>query len=261
MADESTGATTRIELPFPEETPRRLRVTLGPGKLTVRPGAPEPWVTGTSRGDDGRSLPKIEHDDAATTISQRGGGSFRLRRGLSPHLELALGTAHPYALVLEGGASDTDCDLGGLPLESMIGEFGAGRVKIDASSPNPEPMKKLAIQAGATHLTLSNAANFNAGEISIEGGAAAFQIDFGGEFRRDCHARITTGVASLSITIPRGMAAKVNADTTLGSLSIGDGFMTRSGAYWTEAAVLGDTPVLTLEASSSLGSLNIHIGD
>ncbi len=235
-------------------------MSIGPGKLSVRPGEPEPWVAGRVRGDDERATPRIETDGGTATLTQRG-GSFRLSRGITPSLELALGSAHPYELAIEGGANDIACDLGGLPLEAFSGEFGAGRIRIDASSPNPVEMARFSIQTGATDLALSNLANFNAASVEIEGGAASMKIDFGGSLQRSCHARISTGVASLTISIPRSLAARVNAKTTLGSLSIGDGFMTRSGGYWTEAAVVGEGPLLTIEANSSLGSLKVLISD
>ena len=259
MASESSDAWTRLELPFPNETPRHLRISIGPGKLNLRPGNPEPWVTGNARDDESAST-RMQSIGGSATVTQKG-GSFRIRRGIMPNLDLALGTAHPYSLSLEGGANDIICDLGGLPLEALTGDFGAGRIKIDASKPNPVPMKRLTISTGATNLTLSNLANFNADEIQIDGGAAAFHIDFGGELQRNCAAKLTTGVASLSITLPKGLAAKISATTTLGSLSIGDGFITKAGGYWTEPALLGQGPVLTLNASSSLGSLKIHIED
>jgi hypothetical protein len=259
LANESSDAWTRLELPFPNETPRHLRISIGPGKLNLRPGDPEPWVAGSARDDDAAST-RIETIRGTATVTQKG-GSFRIRQGIVPNLDLALGTAYPYSLHLEGGANDIVCDLGGLPLDELTGDFGAGRIKIDASQPNPVPMRRLTINTGATKLNLSNLANLNAEEIQIEGGAAAFHIDFGGELRRNCTARITTGVASLEITLPKSLAARISASTTLGSLSIGDGFITKAGGYWTEAAVRGDVPVLNLKASSSLGSLTIRIAE
>ena len=260
MGDTIPGLKGQIEIGFPEETPRRLRVSIGPGMLRIRPGASEPWVTGSYYDVGGIAQPRVETDAGSTHISQKG-GTLRLSRGVTPNLVLALGTAHPYALTLDGGANDIRCDLGGLPLTALTGQFGAGRIRIDASSPNPAQMERLQISTGATDLTMSNLANFNAADIVIDGGAAAFHLDFGGILQRDCRARISTGVASLTITLPRGLAARVKANTSLGSISIGDGFITRSGGYWTEAALQEGGPVLTLEANASLGSLKVRIGE
>jgi hypothetical protein len=86
-------------------------------------------------------------------------------------------------------------------------------------------------------------------------------VEGGGQLQRDCQARISTGVASLTITLPLGLAARIKANTALGSINIGDGFITRSGGYWTEAALKEEVPVLTLEANASLGSLKVRIGE
>lgn len=259
MDSSIAGLKGQIEIGFPEETPRHLRVSIGPGVLKIRPGEREPWVTGTYYDVGGIAKPRVEAEGGFTHISQKG-GTLRLGRGVTPNLELALGTAHPYALTLDGGANDIRCDLGGLPLTALAGQFGAGRIRIDASTPNPVEMERLQISTGATDLTVSNLANFNAAEIVIEGGAAAFHLDFGGQLQRDCHARISTGVASLTVTLPRGLAARIKANTALGSIHIGDGFITRSGGYWTEAALQEDgRPVLHLEANASLGSLKVRV--
>ncbi len=258
MDDTRSALKNQIEIGFPEESPRQLRVSVGPGRLKIGPGEPEPWVAGAFYDVGGILQPRVESEGGMVHISQKG-GTVRLRGGITPSLELALGTGQPYALTLDGGANDIRCDLGGLPLTNFSGQFGAGRIRIDASTPNPVPMERLQISTGATDLTVSNLANFNASEIVIEGGAAAFHLNFGGRLQRDCHARISTGVASLTITIPRGLAARIQASTALGSLSIGDGFLTRAGGYWTEAALQEGAPVLHLEASASLGSLKIRV--
>lgn len=258
MDSSTIGLKGQIEIGFPEETPRHLRVSIGPGMLKVGPGASEPWVTGSYYDVGGIAKPRVETEHGSTHISQKG-GTLRLARGVTPNLDLVLGTAHPYALTIDGGANDIRCDLGGLPLTALSGQFGAGRIRIDASAPNPVQMKRLQISTGATDLTVSNLANFNASEIVIDGGAAAFHLDFGGHLQRDCHARISTGVASLTVTIPRGLAARIKAHTALGSIHIGDGFITRSGGYWTEAALQEHVPVLYLEANASLGSVKVRV--
>ena len=45
----------------------------------------------------------------------------------------------------------------------------------------------------------------------------------------------------------------------LGGLNIGDGFTKKDGAFWTEAAIKGQTPLLTIDANISLGGLTIKI--
>jgi hypothetical protein len=50
----------------------------------------------------------------------------------------------------------------------------------------------------------------------------------------------------------------VTAETTLGSVDVGDGFTKSEGAFSTEAALRGDGPVLRIRAGVRLGSLQLR---
>ena len=60
-------------------------------------------------------------------------------------------------------------------------------------------------------------ANANVAQVSVEGGAAAYVFDFGGNLRRDVAFKLTAGMSSVEIRIPTGTAAKVTTETVLGS--------------------------------------------
>jgi hypothetical protein len=60
------------------------------------------------------------------------------------------------------------------------------------------------------------------------------------------------------ISVPADSAARIVAETALGGLDLGDGFTKRQGAFWTEGAVAGRTPSLDVEASVSVGSLELR---
>jgi hypothetical protein len=51
----------------------------------------------------------------------------------------------------------------------------------------------------------------------------------------------------------------VAAECALGHLEIGDGLTKREGLLWTEAAVAGKTPVLTIQANVTMGGLKISV--
>ncbi len=54
--------------------------------------------------------------------------------------------------------------------------------------------------------------------------------------------------------MPASTAASVVAETTLGSVEVGDGFAKREGASLTEGAVGGGTAVLEIRAGVRLGA-------
>jgi hypothetical protein len=253
-----TETTTNITLPFPEAADRSLRIAVGACKLKVSPGAAEPWVAGTYV-DQSNSLPPL---------IQQEGGEARIMQNYqafnpfgfftsTPRIDLALGTAQPYALGVELGASDNTLDLGGLPLTRLSIKQGAGKVDVNFSAANPQPMSLLRIEAGATALEMRNLANANFTDMILEGGAAGYKFDFGGTLQRDAHVRLTTGMSGVEISVPATTAVKIKAGIVMGGLNIGDGFTKKEGAFWTEAAVKGQTPVLTIEANISLGGLTI----
>ena len=76
--------------------------------------------------------------------------------------------------------------------------------------------------------------------------------------------RLASGelIAAYALTEPQSgsdaLAAKITTHTSLGDLNVGDGFTTREGGFWTRAALDGAGPVLTLEASSAVGSLKLR---
>lgn len=257
MADDHT---TEINVPYPEASDLHLKISVGACRLKVMPGDGETWVTGTYRHPSGMLPPRILTEGGTVRITQKHdvadlGGLF----SGTPRYELSLGKARPYMLTLEVGASESTFDLGGLPLSHLVVRQGAGKMNFDFSAPNPHEMSLLDVDAGAVSLEMKNLANANFSEMRANGGAAAYRFDFGGALQRDAQVKITTGVSSVDIRVPSSTAAKIASQSVLGSLDIGDGFTKKEGAFWTEAAIAGKTPVLTIRASISVGSLLIRV--
>jgi hypothetical protein len=246
-----------IKVAFPEAPSYELRMSIGPGSLKLVPNAGGPWVEGVYRDPSGSIPSRVSLSGGSLHISQERKRLRSLRR--SPEFDLRVGDAHPFSVDIDGGASSLDCDFGGLPITSFVSQLGAGKIRYRASAPNPESMDLLKISAGAADFTITGLANFNAGRVEIDGGAASLRIDFSGTLRRDCFAKISTGVASVEIDIPHGVAAQITTQTALGHREIGDGFVTRAGGFWTEEALREQTPLLTIEASANLGSLKLRL--
>jgi hypothetical protein len=255
MADN----TTQINVAYPEAADKHLKISLGACRLTVKPGDGEAWVTGTYQDPPSGSLPsKIDRQGSTVHITQDYHSIYPFGLfGKYPRIDLALGKAQPYVLTLELGASDNNFDLGGAPLTRLAVKQGAGKAEFDFSAPNPQPMSLLKVEAGAVGLEMKNLANANFAEMSIDGGAAGYKFDFGGTLQRDAHVKLTAGVTGVEIVVPATTAAKITTETVMGGLNIGDGFTKKDGAFWTEAALKGQTPVLTMEANVSLGGLTI----
>jgi hypothetical protein len=229
--------------------------------MRIAPGDQKTLVSGTY-SDPTRSVPvKIveEGDTIRITQEQRWSEILGWFSGI-PEFDLTLGTRLPYQLLLEAGASEHKLDLGGLPLNRLEVKHGAGKMDIDFSSPNPEPMSILNLGAGAGSIDVRNLANANFDEMILEGGAASYKVHFGGELQRDGHVRISTGVSSVDLTIPSSTAARLYSESVMGSVHVDKSFTKTKGAYWTEAAVAGESPALTVRLTVALGSLNLRQG-
>jgi len=252
--------TQSIEVPFPQSGNPHLKIRVGACRLQIAPGG-EGWVSGTYQDPTGTVRAKVEQEGESVRITQElGAGPWgNLWRGAVPRFNLKLGHAKTYLMSLETGASDVGLDLGGLPITRLVLKQGAGRATLDFSAANPEPMSLLDVRAGAVALELKNLCNANFGEMRVEGGAASYRFDFSGSLRRDAQVQINTGMSAVEIKLPASIAARVAAECALGHLEIGDGLTKREGLLWTEAAVAGKTPVLTIQANVTMGGLKISV--
>ncbi|MHB1133864.1 MAG: DUF4097 family beta strand repeat-containing protein [Chloroflexota bacterium] len=251
---------TPIQVPFPAAESLRLQIGAGACRFEARPGADEPWVAGTYVDPTGARPLRLWQEGGTVRLAE-GHQSFEnvaaLFNGV-PRYDIALGRARPYSLTLETGASEFVADLGGLPLTHLAIKQGAGKYDVDFSAPNPQAMRLLSLGAGAGAIELRHLANANFGELVLEGGVASFQLDFGGELRRDALVRVTAALSSVVVRLPRATAAQVNCTSVVGDLDIGDGFTKRGDTFWNEAALAGGGPVLTVRANVTFGSFQVH---
>jgi hypothetical protein len=249
---------SEIAVPFPDAADLRLRIVLGPCRIRVRPGSGQSWASGTYDDPTGLLPLNVTSDGSHATLSQSTTMSTPSKVTAAPVMELQLGTARPYELTLEGGANETLADLGAVPLTRLTMRHGAGKSDIDFSAPNPGSMTSLDVAAGGVALDMRNLANANFAQMSVSGGAAQYRLDFGGQLRRDGEVRLNTGVAAIELLVPRATPARIRTESILGGLDVGDGFMTREGAYWNEAALAGGSPSLQITVTSVFGSVKIR---
>jgi hypothetical protein len=251
--------TTPIDIPFSDAADLHLRLTVGACRLHIRPGDGPQWVAGTY-DDPSNAVPlRIEQSGGETRIWQtfdwpNSWGTLRQ----PPTFELILGKGRPYALTIEGGASEAELELGGLPLRRLAVKYGAGRQEIEFSAPNPEAMDQLTVACGAASLEMECLANANFAEMTLEGGAAGYELDFGGVLRRDALVRINAAVSAVEMKVPASTPVKMSGEAVMGGIDTGDGFMKREGAWWNEAAVAGKTPCLTIHARMTMGGVRLE---
>lgn len=258
-----------LDIPFPEAVPLRLHIAVGACKLIIKPRESaegdgrkrQAWISGTYQGPTAALPLKVSQEAGTVKISQGQAWNEMLRLFESvPTLDLALGTAEPYELEIDTGASENYLDLGGLPLTHLLLKQGAGKIGVDFSAPNPVEMDRLFLSSGASGIEMTNLANSGAARVSIEGGAASYRLDFGGTLSREMAVNVSAAMSSVDLVVPASTAARVTYQSVLGSINIGEGFLKKEGVFWTEAAIANLQPVLLIHVSMTMGSLNLRNG-
>jgi hypothetical protein len=251
---------TPINVAYPEAEDPHLRIALGACRFKARPGEGAEWVAGTYHDPTDRRSTRIVEEGGSVTITEEEPSFERIPAvfGGVPRYELEFGKVKPFALTIETGASDFDLDLGGIPLSRLMVRQGAGKFELDFSAPNPERMELLEVSSGAAGIELENLANANFSEMRLSGGAASYELDFSGTLLRSAQVSIETGLSGAVVTVPASTAARVVAETTLGSVDVGDGFTKQEGALLTEGALSGDAPILAIRAGVRLGALRLR---
>jgi hypothetical protein len=252
---------TPIDVAYPTADDLDLRITLGACRFEARPGEAKDWVAGTCHDPTGERVPKIRQEGRLVTITEEKPSFERIPadfRGV-PRYELAFGKELPFALTIETGASEFYLDLGGVPLTALTVNQGPGRFNLDFSAPNPQLMSLLEISSGAASMELENIANANFSRMRLFGGAASYEFDFSGRLSQPAEVAIETGLSGIEIAVPSTTAAKIVAETTVGSVDVGDGFTRGEGAFLTGAAMAGEQPLLTIRAGVRLGALQLRV--
>ena len=249
-----------INVAYPAAEDLHLRIALGACRFKARPGEGDAWVAGTYHDPTDRRSPRILEEGASVTITEEQPSFERIPAvfGGVPRYELGFGKQRPFALIIETGASEFDLDLGGVPVNRLLVRLGAGKFDLGFSVPNPHPLELLEVSSGAAGIELENLANANFSEMRLSGGAASYELDFGGTLSRDARVSVEAGLSGVEISVPASTAARIVPETTLGSVGVGDGFTKSEGAFLTEGALRGGTPLLEIRAGVRLGALQLR---
>jgi hypothetical protein len=178
---------TPINAAYPAADDLHLRVAIGACRFRARPGEGDAWVAGIYHDPTDRRPLRLLEEGSSVTITEEQPSFERIPAvfGGMPRYELELGRQKPIALTIETGASEFDLDLGGIPLSRLMVRQGTGKFELGFSAPNPEPMQLLDVSSGAAGIALKNLANANFSEMRLSGGAAGYELDFGGTLSRD----------------------------------------------------------------------------
>ncbi len=253
----SSGQPVAVSIPYPQEDRLALVISAGACRLRLSGGATE-WASGTYEDPSGQIPLQVESVAGTVTVGagRKAGEVVGLASGI-PTLTLALGTAHPFSLRVESGASGSVLDIGGVPVTELVFNHGAGTAELTFGAPNPQPMDAMRISMGAGRLVARGLSDSNCAEIQVDAGAARCVLDFSGSLRRPATVKVTAGVASVEIAVPAGLPAEITSETILGRPRADAGYTRSATGYLSAAAAGGEPVVLRIRSSMALGSVQL----
>jgi hypothetical protein len=250
--------TEQINVPLPDNTQvvTDLKLSFAGGKLELSPGAAEALVSGTATYNVPDFKPEVATSGNNVEIKQ---GNLTLR-GI-PTIEddvineWFFQVANvPMDLRINAGAYSARYELGGLNLQRLTINDGAADVKLYFSEPNQAVMDLFEYNTGASSVTMEQLANANINTMLFRAGAGSYRLDFSGSLQQDMTVSIESGISSVTIIIPEGVAAEVEFDAGLSNVSTSGGWEQNGNSY----SLDGSGPVIKIIVKMGAGNLDLR---
>ncbi len=219
-------------MPAASDTPAKLNIFVGAGKVSLKPGSPE-WVTGTITYLGSGWKPEILRDGNRLDIKQAEGERISTRGKYVSEWDLSLGD-QVMDLSIKTGASDSVLDLSGVPINDLVVESGASKTILAFNKANPVSMDSFTFSSGAADVELINLTNANFRQMDFNGGLGSYKFDFGGDLQQDATVNIKGGAGKFSITVPADLNIEIRLKEGVSNVtSLGDWAMS-DNAYKTD---------------------------
>lgn len=218
--ENKTGPTLTDYISIPEPStppPVNLELLFGAGKMILLPHSGEELAAGTIVYNVEDFQPQVITEDNKITLKQ---GNIQLNavptldEKVKNEWSLALSN-FPLDLSIRAGAYSGDFEFGGLAISQLHIKDGASNVNIRFSTPNQTRMSAFRYETGASNISLEKLANANFQTMIFQSGAGNYNLDFSGTLQNDSAVFIETGLSRVTITVPRGVPAKVQFEGPL----------------------------------------------
>lgn len=184
-----------------------LRVELGAAKLRIGSTAPPRSLYKIDVAHDPEVEPKVSVEGDTVRLGMT--GERTLRRGGRNDWDVHLSPAVVWRLALGLGASKGDLDLSGLKVRELDVEAGAAEVEIRWTRPNLSALERASVRGGAARFALRGLGYSRVRDLSVEGGAGTFDLDFSGPLQGKARVKIQTGAGIVDVDIPRDIGIRV----------------------------------------------------
>jgi hypothetical protein len=257
-----TGPTVTDDIIVPLLTDNQaiadVTMNFGAGKLNLKPGATGVLLKGTATYNVADFKPEITTDSNNINIEQ---GNVMLTGipTIGSHVinewNLSLGES-PMSLTIKAGAYEGTIELGGLSIHKLDVTDGASKVNLSFAKPNLIEMTELKYTTGASTVSLTGLADANISDLTFNGGAGSYTLDFGGKLQHDMNVSIESGVSSITVIIPEGTNALVITDNGLSTVTTSGSWQQNGNNY----RLAGTGSTITIHVKLGAGSLRLETG-
>ncbi len=167
--------------------------------------------------------------------------------------DLALSTALPIDLSIEGGASDNTFDFTGLQLTNLKIIQGASKTHLQFNAPNPQMIDQFNFSTGASSATLTGLGYANFNTMTFSSGAGDYTLDFTGALTHDAAVNIKATISNITIIIPDGMNAAIVNNGTVSNINTQGTWLITDDTY----ATLEDGFVLRINLDMAVGNVTL----
>lgn len=252
-----TWSTMQFSRQLQTEREISVRVRYGAGQVFLSGADARHLYQARLRFDEEGVEPVHEYADGRLLIGVDGTGRrspFRRGEG-EGELELRLTRNLPMDLTMELGAVRAELDLGGLQLRSMQLTTGASDTEIRVSQRNPIEMERLKLEVGAAAFRARELGNLNARQIHLDVGVGDVRLDMEHLRRAETEVKVSMGLGSVEIRVPRGVGVELSRSTFLASVNAPG--MTRSGDVWVSPEWGRAERQLRIQVDAALGSISV----
>ena len=173
--------------------------------------------------------------------------------------ELNFSNRIPLKFNIDCGLSEVDLDLAGLKIKELIMDNGLGSVDIEfGQRSNKVRCDRLDIDTGLGEVEIENLANANADFMEFECGLGSLELGFQGDLDDDITVDLSVGMGSVDIYIPEGTNVIVEYDQSFFSDVDLRGFEQISGDTYRSINFREKKPIISIQASIGMGSIDVH---
>lgn len=230
-------------------------IEMGAGKLNINSGATG-LVEGTIHYNVFGWAPEITRTDGKVTIHQGRVDNIKVPGdNVINEWDLSLGK-FPTDLTISAGAYEGRVNLSGVALTNLTITDGASKATVEFNSLNPVEMGTLSYKTGASQVEIYGIGNANTTNVTFDGGAGDYRLDFTGSIQKDINVSIKSGVSKITVVIPANVPAVVTVKGGLNDVSP-RGTWSIAGSVYEKT---GTGPKITISVDMGVGSLEL-IGD